>query len=481
MDKELEKKGGAIFLRAVELEEDQRGEWIVEACGDDNRRRKRGNRLMAAHNEPGSDTLLNKGFSSLILAQFFGAVNDNLLKQVLTFAVAIGGIWASRLGDGGQAFVGLCLTIPFIILSGFAGQIADRTSKSGITVWVKVAEIGIALIGFAAFYFGHIWTALSAMLLLGIQSSFFGPAKYGMIPELVGSRHLSQANGSINMFTNIAVIAGTVIAGFIYAWYDPSSSTPESKASLPAALLWAPGVGFLIVAVLGLLSALTIPKLPAIDPDRKIDYNPFRIYVNTIREMAQSSLLLVALAWSFFYLIAWLALLILPDYRELLGISPQKTTILLGILGVAIGIGSVLAGLISGKHIEPRLIPVGAVGMTVCFLLLGSIPLHFGLVATTLTATGVFAGFYIVPLQALLQHLSPPDERGQFLGTANALSFVFGTIGLVLFRVLRSSFQIPSNRIFLVAAALSIIGTGILLWRLRKLLVDPTLRRSEAT
>ena len=195
--------------------------------------------------------------------------------------------------------------------------------------------------------------------------------------------------------------------------------------------------------------------------------------------MSRTSLLLVALAWAFFYMVGMIALLILPDYRDLLDVSAQKASVLLGILGVAIGLGSVTAGLISGKHIEPRLIPVGAVGMTVFFILLGVLPLQFGLVAGLLTGAGIFAGLYIVPLQALLQHLSPPDERGRFLGTANGLSFVFSTMGSLIFLYLRSSQGMASNRIFLVSGILSIVGTGILIWRLRKLLVDPALRRSE--
>jgi len=323
---------------------------------------------------PPSERLLNRGFLALMFTQFFGAVNDNLLKQVLVFAVAASGIWSSQLGDGGQSYVGLCLTIPFILLSGFAGQIADRTSKRTITIWVKVAEIGIALVGFGAFYVGNLWVAMAAMVLLGIQSSFFGPAKYGMIPELVADRHLSQANGSINLFTNLAVITGTVIAGSLYAWYHPESGVTGLSDAIPPALLWAPGAAFLVVAVLGLCTSLALPKLPAIDPDLEMDYNPFRVYIRTIREMSRSTYLLVAVAWAFFYLVAWMALFILPDYRDLLVITPQKTTVLLGVLGIALGVGSALAGLISGKHIEPRLVPVGAIGMTLFFFLLGVCP-----------------------------------------------------------------------------------------------------------
>lgn len=428
---------------------------------------------------PPSEKLLNKGFLALMFTQFFGAVNDNLFKQVLTFSVAASGIWASQLGDGGQSYVGLCLTIPFILFSGFAGQLADRTSKRTITIWVKLAEIGIAFVGFASFYFGNLPLGMAAMILFGVQSAFFGPAKYGMIPELVADEHLSRANGSINLFTNLAVIAGTVIAGSLYASYHPESAVTNASRGMPPALLWAPGAGFLIVAVLGLLTSFGIPKLPAIDPGLEIDYDPFRVYRRTIAEMSRSSYLLVALAWSFFYLVAWMALLILPDYREFLEISPQKTTILLGLLGIALGGGSALAGIVSGKHIEPRLVPAGAIGMTACFFFLGVLPANYWLVASTLVATGIFAGFYIVPLQALLQHLSPPHERGRFLGTANALSFVSGSVGLILFRILRKSAGMASNRIFIAAAILSVFGTGLLLWRLRKLIADPALRRPD--
>lgn len=414
--------------------------------------------------------LFTKGFLSLSFAQFFGAVNDNLLKGVLSFAVASGGIWSGQLGEGGQGYVGLCLTIPFILLSGFAGQLADRTSKRRITVLVKVAEIIIAIVGFAGFLMGNLWLALAALLLLAIQSSFFGPAKYGMIPELVSDKQLSQANGSINMFTNLAVIAGTLAAGPIYSLY-----APEAGATL-SPMLWLPGAALLLTAALGLLACLPIPQLTAMDPDLKINWNPFSVYFHAIRDMARSHLLLVALAWSFFYMIGMLAILILPDYRDLLQVSAIKASVLLGILGVSIGLGSVGAGLISGKHIEPRLIPAGAIGMTLFFALLGIAPLNFTLVAALIAGAGIFAGFYIVPLQALLQHLSPADERGRFLGTANALSFVASSLGSVIFLSARSHFHIASNHVFLICAGLAFIGSTFLIWRLRPIIVDSSLR-----
>jgi MFS family permease len=428
---------------------------------------------------PSPTRLFNRGFVALMFTQFFGAMNDNLLKGVLTFAVAAGGIWANQLGQGGQAYVGLCLTVPFILLSGIAGQLADRTSKQWITLVVKWAEIGIALVGLAAFFWGNIWVALAAMLLLAIQSAFFGPAKYGMIPEIVRDQDLSQANGSMNMATNIAVIAGTLASGPIYTLMHPESAGADAARPLPEAMPSAPGLALLAVAVVGLGASLFIPALKAMNPGLKVDWNPIRPYVGAVRDMARTSLLLVATAWAFFYLIGMLALLVLPDYRDLLKVTPTQASYLLGTLGVAIGIGSVTAGLISGKHIEPRLIPVGAVGMTVFFALLGSLPLHYGTVMALLLGVGMFAGLYIVPLQALLQHLSPPDERGRFLGTANALSFIASTLASLIFLFARSVLQLPSNRVFLICAVLAFAGTGVLIWRMRKLIADPAVRHSR--
>ena len=425
-----------------------------------------------------SNRLFNKGFCALLVTQLFGAVNDSILKQVIIIAVAYKGIWANQMGDGGQAYVALCLTIPFILLSGIAGQVADRISKSRITVFAKLAEVGIAALALGAFLAGNLWACLGALILLATQSAFFGPAKYGMIPELVKKRHLSQANGSINMFTNLAVIGGTLVAGKIYTHYASGFSGDDSSSIVNPAMLWVPGVAFVIIAIVGLIPALFIPKLKSFDQSVPIDLNPFRPYVQAIKEMSKSYLLLVALAWAFFYLIGMMALLILPDFRELLNISAEKNNNLLGVLGITIGVGSVAAGLISGKHIEPRLIPVGAFGMTLFFILLGVVPLSYGMVAALLGGAGLFAGFYIVPLQSLLQSLSPDDERGRFLGTANALSFVFSTIGAILIRVFRKNLGLTGDEVFIAIGVIAIVGSGILLWGIRKLLVDPSFRKS---
>ncbi|MBN2476140.1 MAG: MFS transporter [Pirellulales bacterium] len=426
--------------------------------------------------------LRNRGFLSLIVTQFFGAANDNILKGILIYMV-IDGAWAGQLGPGGQGIVSLCFTLPFIVLSGYAGQFADRNSKRYVSVLVKVLEVPIALLALIGFWIGSLSLSLLALVALTCQSAFFGPAKYGMIPELVASRDLSRANGTINMMTNLAVIAGTLAAGAIADLYNP---LPGADGTTAPPVLWLPGVVMVAVAVVGLMAVVFLPRLEPGDRTLRYEANPLATYVRALREMARTPLLMVMLAWGYFYFLAGLALLIIPEYCVVLQsyqVSRAEVSVLLGVMGVAIGLGSALAGLISGHAICPRLIPLGAVGLTVFFVLLGAVPSTLPDLAPFLRVlvspisglifgAGVCAGFYIIPLQALLQRLSPDDERGRLLGTANGVSFTFLMLASILYWVIRPAFgtvaeQQHPEKIFFVCAVLMVAGATFFLWRMK--------------
>ena len=195
--------------------------------------------------------------------------------------------------------------------------------------------------------------------------------------------------------------------------------------------------------------------------------------------MSKTRLLLVMLAWGYFYLLAGIALFILPEYTLVLGIDRASASVLMGVLGVSVGVGCAVAGAISGDAIRPKLVPWGAAGLTVFFALLGVVPPSLGFgdgmaavatsnVAGLVTGAGLAAGFYIVPLQALLQKLSPDDQRGRYLGTANAVSFAFMTLAAGLYFVIRPIFGNHPERIFVLCAALMAAGAGVLLWALQR-------------
>lgn len=418
--------------------------------------------------------LFRQSFLGLTCTQFFGAANDNILKVVLTFMV-VDGAWKGDLGEGGQGIVGACFTIPFILLSGYGGQIADRYSKRDVSVVLKWAELPIALVAMYGFWSENLWITLLALVALTSQSAFFGPAKYGMIPEIVPDSDLSRANGTINMMTNIAVIVGTLVGGWVSDHYSPKEIAgviPE----LPT--LWLPGAALVAFALAGIATVMLLGKLPQGDATMRFDWHPVRIYWESILQMRQTRLLIVMLAWAYFYMLAGISLFILPEYTQILDVSRFEASALMGVMGIAIGVGCATAGLISGHRIEPRLIPIGAAGLTLFFFLLGTVPpkmpemgeylrVVFSNVGMFVLGAGFFAGFYIIPLQSLLQKLAPENERGRFLGTANAVSFCFMTFSAFLYSAIAGFFGDQPQRMFVLCALLMAGGAAYFLYRLR--------------
>jgi acyl-[acyl-carrier-protein]-phospholipid O-acyltransferase/long-chain-fatty-acid--[acyl-carrier-protein] ligase len=451
--------------------------------------------------------LFTNGFISLIGVSFFGAANDNILKQILTLMVVAGGLWANRLGAGTQGIISLVLTVPFIFLSGYAGQIADKFSKQRVILWVKIAEIPIALIALLGLLLGSFWLSLFALLLLAIQSSFYGPAKFGVIPEVVDSHRLSQANGLLNAISNVAVILGSLAAGPLADLYYPTirndeliesvatiepaelsnelaAQVSDAEAAEEIVLVADPsrqpsrlpiGLAMVGVSLIGLTTAFLMPRMKPVDPVLKLSGDFFRPHIQTFQD-ANRPLLVVMFSWSGFYLIGALALLMFPDYRSILGVSNTAITNLIGLLAVAVVVGSCTVGVLSGKSIRPYFALVGAIGMTICFGIMGFATMTYLSLAILVFCVGFFAGFYIVPLQSLLQFLSPADERGRFFGTANALSFVFiSAAGVIYFGL--ASFGMPAERIPLVCAGFATIGTMVGALELRRIMAAQKSRR----
>ena len=319
-----------------------------------------------------SRPLANRGFLSLVFTQFFGVVNDNLLKQVLSFGLAAAGVWSGVLGEGGHSWVAVALVLPFLLFGAIAGQLADRYSKQLVTLRVKQAEFLIVLVAFTGFYFNNVWLSLLAMFLLGTQSAFFGPAKYGVIPDLVEDSKISMANAAIIMLTNVAAILAVVVGGALYEAYRGTAAS-----GAPDGQLWLPGVALLVFAVFGLTAARQMPGLPASAPGLKVQWEFFAPYVRTVKKMlgGDSPILVVCILKAMFFMLAYLVMLILADYTLVLGISEKKVSMyLFGTIGVSIAVGSVLAGVISRGGIQPRLILAGGIGFGVAGLLLALAP-----------------------------------------------------------------------------------------------------------
>ena len=410
-----------------------------------------------------------RGFAFLNITQFFNAFNDNVLKGVLMFGTAAGGIWFSQVGEGGQAYASLALAVPFVILSGFAGQFSDRFSKRDVTVIVKMTEVligGLALIGFLM---TNLWVVLTAMVLISIQSTFFGPAKYGILPEIIEEKRLSRANGTLNMFTYMAAILGGAAAGPLYDSYAPNAET--NPDGIP--ILWLPGAVIVAIGMLGMIASRGVTRVTAQNPALKIRLILFKPYWEIWQLVRGSTLAAALLAWSFFYLIvAGLAILILPDYQSLLKISATMTALLTAVLGLAIGAGDYTAGRLSGHGVRPGMIPFGAIGTTAAMFLLAVMPLNYILVAICLGVAGFLAGFLMVPLQTLIQLLSPEEKRGQVMGLWNMGSFGGVIVGNFIFLGLKRGLSMESQDIFFVCGGLGLLLLLLLLTGWQKRFVE---------
>lgn len=366
-----------------------------------------------------------RGFNALVGAQFFGAFNDNLFKQlILILAVLV-----LFPGKDLQGLAFAVFSLPFVLFSGVAGDLSERSSKRTIIVWMKIAEIGVMGLGILAFMTMSWPLMLITLGIMGIQSAFFGPSKYGVIPELVGPDRLVPANGLITMTTFLAVLTGQALAGPIMDQWGPQGASPA---------LWAPGVACVGFAIIGTLISTRIAPLPPQNPSQRISRSPFGDIFKTIKTLRGSKgLFALVLLNSFF----WFNSAVLnqavnglskPGY---LAIPANKTTelsYLLATISIGIIVGSLLAPKLARRLGLGRVVFIGATGMVIlqaALLLIGTVFGRenggFWVALALLCAIGIVGALGIVSVQAYLQDAPPPGMRGQTFAVNNFLNFTF--------------------------------------------------------
>ncbi len=380
-----------------------------------------------AQEHPGREGLLSRSYIGLLITQLLGAMNDNVFRWL---CVWIGKDLVSERYQDLAVSAGLALLVlPFILLAAPAGYLADRFSKRDVIVGCKVAEVLLMAVGILVILMGNVWAMYTILFLMGSQSALFGPAKYSAIPEIVRPTRISAANGLIAMTTIVAIVGGTVIAGYLHSWTQPLG---QGRWWLSTALL----VG---VAGAGLLTSLLIKPLPVADPARRFPINPVGQAARDLRILfSDRPLLLAALGSALFWGLAGLFQVNVEKFAsDGLGLEPKDIGPMLGILACGVAIGNVTAGWLSGGRIELGLVPFGAAGIVAGSILLafvpgGAVPPDGGvaflsaayvLSAVCLFGLGICAGMYDVPLQSFLQYRSPVISRGAILAASNLMTF----------------------------------------------------------
>ena len=361
-------------------------------------------------------------FAPFFWTQFSGAANDNLFKFSFTVMVTyqLSGSWLSPALAG--LVIGALFILPFLLFSATSGQLTDKVEKTRMIHFVKNLEIVIMLIAAVGFVSTsvnvQVLLLLGCTFLMGLHSTLFGPVKFAYLPQALSERELTGGNGMVEMGTFVAILLGNIVGGLMVA---------------------GPGVGPKLVAVscvalalVGRTVAQFIPAAPATDPGLKINWNPVTETWRNLKLAKSSPVVfrsMLGISWMWFFGAVFLSQF--PSFaKEVLHGDEHVASLLLVVFSIGIATGSLLCEVLSRRHVEIGLVPLGTIGMSVF-----AIDLYFaarGLPAAHLMGVGrfmaesahwrvmadlallsLFAGLYSVPMYALIQLRSQPTHRAR--------------------------------------------------------------------
>jgi 1-acyl-sn-glycerol-3-phosphate acyltransferase len=404
--------------------------------------------------------LRQRRFAPFFWTQFLGAGNDNIFKFAFTVlatyqAAAWGGLDAKVAGP----VIGGLFILPFMLFSATAGQLADKYDKARLARLVKNLEIGFMLVIGAGFVLQWPLLLFVGVFLMGCHSTLFGPVKFAYLPQHLAEHELTGGNGLVEMGTFVAILLGTMLGG---------------------ALIAMPGVGpgyvaaaSLLIAVVGRIAAGLWPASPAPEPGLRINWNPFTETLRNLKIAARDRTVfhsLIGNSWLWF--VGSIFLTSFTGFaKEVLGGNEQVVTLLLALFSIGIGLGCVLCEKMSGHKVEVGLVPFGSIGITLFAidLFLASKGLHpVGIagigafmqqshhwrVMADLFLLAMFAGFYSVPLYALMQARAEPAHRARIIAANNILNAIFMVIASVMAAgLLKAGLSLP--QLFLVVGIMN--------------------------
>jgi acyl-[acyl-carrier-protein]-phospholipid O-acyltransferase/long-chain-fatty-acid--[acyl-carrier-protein] ligase len=401
-----------------------------------------------------ADSASTSALRGLLIAQFFGAFNDNAWKLMIALLAIKQAAATSDISGPAfelasqtqttQAFV--IFTLPLMVVSAFAGVFSDRFSKRTVIVMMKALEVLLMSAGTAALFFNPEGGLLPLLVLagMGAQSALFSPSKYGILPELLPHHRLSWGNGQLEMWTFVAIIGGTALAGPLL---DLSGHMP-----------WIAGLALVMFSGMGLWASFRIPPVPQARPDGGIR-ETWKAAIEALRTDRVLTLGVLG-SIAFWTLASLVGQDVLIYAKAVLHLSDTYSGFPLAAFGVGVGIGSLLVGKLSATKVELGYLPFGGIGITLSLGALGLLKPELGGTLLGMTCLGLSSGFVVVPLNALIQWRSPSDRRGAVIGLSNTLVFggvLMGSLGCGLL----ATIGLSANAIFLVSG----IGSALLtLW-----------------
>ncbi|MGH8184282.1 MAG: MFS transporter [Rhodanobacteraceae bacterium] len=403
-------------------------------------------------------------FAPFFAVQSLAAFNDNAFRNATIVLVG----FQIGLSTGQISFYAnlapAVFILPFFLFSASAGQLAEKYEKHTLIRWVKALEIVAACVAAWGFYAHSVLLLFVVLFLMGVLSTVFGPIKYAILPQVLKPRELVGGNGLVETGTDIAILIGMIAGG----------------AAMASHAGWLAASALVVaIALLGLAASLAIPRVPSAAPDLKFNWNLVTESWHVLKLTGkQRAVFNSVLGISWFWFFGGVVTAQLPNYTRLyLGGGASVEILVLALFSIGVGIGSLLCERLSGHKVEIGLVPLGALGMTVFGVLLyfarhtasgysGIDWLAFlgkpgnGWIALDLTLIGLFAGFFIVPLFALVQSRTPQGELSRVIAGNNIINAIF-LVAAALFGLglLHAGLTIP--QLFLITA---LLNAAVTLW-----------------
>jgi len=408
--------------------------------------------------------LSQRRFAPFFWTQFLGAGNDNLFKFALTVMVTyqIQLTWLAPEMAG--LVIGALFILPFLLFSATSGQLADKHDKAALIRFVKNFEIAVMAIAAWGFVTHNVPVLLGCVFLMGLHSTLFGPVKFAYLPQHLDERELTGGNGMVEMGTFVSILLGNVAGGLLIAM-------PEVGATWVA-------VACIALAVLGRVLSQAVPVSPSTDPGLRINWNPVTETVRNLK-LAHGNLVvfrsLLGISWMWFFGAVFLSQF--PSFaKEVLHGNEQVASLLLVVFSVGIGVGSLLCEVLSRRHVEIGLVPLGAIGMSVfaidLYFASRGLPPASGLslsafvaqpahwrVMADLALLSLFAGLYSVPMYALIQLRSAPTHRARIIAANNILNALFMIVSSIAVGLLLH-FGATIPQVFLIVGIANAIVAG---------------------
>ena len=416
-------------------------------------------KIAASLAQPNQFSLLRqRRFAPFFWTQFSGAANDNLFKfaftVMVTYQLSVSWLPPSLAG----LVIGALFILPFLLFSATSGQLTDKFEKTRVMRLVKNLEIGIMLMAGVGFTSSNVNVQVPVLLgctfLMGLHSTLFGPVKFAYLPQALSERELTGGNGMVEMGTFVAILLGNIVGGLMVAIHGAG---PHYVA-----------ISCVLLALVGRGVAQFIPLAPATDPNLKINWNPITETWRNLK-LARGNLVvfrsMLGISWMWFFGAVFLSQF--PSFaKEVVHGDEHVASLLLVVFSIGIATGSLLCEILSKRHVEIGLVPLGAIGMSVFavdlyFSSRGLPPAELMGVATfmaihahwrvmiDLALLSLFAGLYSVPMYALIQLRSLSTHRARIIAANNILNALFIIVSSVLAgALLGAKFSIPQVFLF---------------------------------